>query len=167
MELTHFSFSVDDGIATVLLDRAGQPVNTIGPAIFGEFTAVVERIEADPTRVHTGLAQTLRNFLGHKTMVFWENYDLEHLLDYGNLSAEQMAEALSGLADYTIIASLRIAAAPSSGADTPERLPWNPPIGVRAPFTMTTASSAMLASIRCSACRKGRHSTQLLPNPCV
>jgi len=49
MELTHFSFSVDDGIATVLLDRAGQPVNTIGPAIFGEFTAVVERIEADPT----------------------------------------------------------------------------------------------------------------------
>jgi len=48
MELTHFSFSVEDGIAVVLLDRAGEPVNTIGPVIFDDFTAVVERVETDP-----------------------------------------------------------------------------------------------------------------------
>jgi len=49
MELTHFSFSVEDGIAVVLLDRAGEPVNTIGPAIFDDFNTVVERIETDPS----------------------------------------------------------------------------------------------------------------------
>ncbi len=47
MELTHFSFNVDDGIAVVLLDRAEEPVNTIGPAIFDDFNTVVERIETD------------------------------------------------------------------------------------------------------------------------
>ena len=48
MGLTHFTFDLDNGIATVLLDRAGEPVNTIGPAIFDDFAAVVDRLESDP-----------------------------------------------------------------------------------------------------------------------
>ena len=48
MELTHFVFGVEDNVAIVLLDRAGEPVNTIGPAIFEDFVAVVDRIESDP-----------------------------------------------------------------------------------------------------------------------
>ena len=49
MELTHFAFDVEDGVATVLLDRAGEPVNTLGPAIFDDFIAVIDRIETDPS----------------------------------------------------------------------------------------------------------------------
>ena len=49
MELTHFTFDVEDGIATVLLDRAGEPMNTIGPAIFDDFFTVIDRIETDPS----------------------------------------------------------------------------------------------------------------------
>ena len=70
-------------------------------------------IEYDPTSMHSQAVQTLRNFLGHKTMVFWENYDLEGFLDYENLTSAQMTDALNGLADYTIIASLRLAAIPT------------------------------------------------------
>ncbi|MCJ7780676.1 MAG: 3-hydroxyacyl-CoA dehydrogenase NAD-binding domain-containing protein, partial [Acidimicrobiia bacterium] len=47
MELTHFTFNVENGVAVVLLDRAGEPMNTIGPAIFDDFTSVIDRIEAD------------------------------------------------------------------------------------------------------------------------
>ncbi len=49
MELTHFVFSVEDAVAIVLLDRAGEPLNTLGPAIFEDFVAVVDRIESDPS----------------------------------------------------------------------------------------------------------------------
>ena len=45
MELTHFTFDVEDNVAIVLLDRAREPINTIGPAIFEDFVAVVDRIE--------------------------------------------------------------------------------------------------------------------------
>jgi hypothetical protein len=46
-------------------------------------------------------------------MVFWENYELEELLDFDHMTADQMADALNGLADYTIIQSLKMAAIPT------------------------------------------------------
>lgn len=49
MELTHFSFDTDDGVALVLLDRAGESMNTIGPEIYEDLTAVIDRIESDPS----------------------------------------------------------------------------------------------------------------------
>ncbi|MEN8235913.1 MAG: enoyl-CoA hydratase-related protein, partial [Actinomycetota bacterium] len=48
MELTHFTFDLEDGVAAVLLDRAGESVNTIGPVIFDDFDTVVDRLETDP-----------------------------------------------------------------------------------------------------------------------
>lgn len=48
MELTHFTFDVEDGVAIVLLDRAGESINTIAPEIYDEFASVVDRIETDP-----------------------------------------------------------------------------------------------------------------------
>ena len=73
MELTHFKFNVEDGIAIVLLDRAGEPMNTIGPAIFEDFTAVVDRIETDPTikAVVFGSAKK-GNFLAGADIRFFE-----------------------------------------------------------------------------------------------
>ncbi|MDF1597020.1 MAG: fatty acid oxidation complex subunit alpha FadJ [Acidimicrobiia bacterium] len=46
-ELTHFQLTVDDGIATVLMDRAGEPMNTLGPVIFDDFNTVLDRLETD------------------------------------------------------------------------------------------------------------------------
>ena len=47
-ELTHFHLDVsDDGIATVLLDVAGERMNTIGPMIFEDFVTVLDRLETD------------------------------------------------------------------------------------------------------------------------
>ncbi len=46
-ELTHFQLSVEDGIATVLMDRNGEPMNTLGPVIFDDFNTVLDRLETD------------------------------------------------------------------------------------------------------------------------
>ncbi len=47
MELTHFQFDVTDGLAVVAMDKAGEPVNTIGPAIFVDFATILDRLESD------------------------------------------------------------------------------------------------------------------------
>ncbi len=117
---------VDEGVAIAKLmdwchqakDSSGQTLAVVSnpgaaPCYLTPLRSDSAMIEADPTAVRNGSALTLRNFLGHKTMVMWENYDLEELLSYKTMKPEQMAEALRGLADYTIIASLRVAAIPT------------------------------------------------------
>ncbi len=73
MELTHFTFDVEDGVAIVLLDRAGEPMNTIGPAIFDDFTAVIDRIENDPTIKAVVIGSAKKgNFLAGADIRFFE-----------------------------------------------------------------------------------------------
>ena len=43
-ELTHFQLSVHEGIATVLMDRDGEPMNTLGPVIFDDFNTILDRL---------------------------------------------------------------------------------------------------------------------------
>ncbi|NNF63343.1 MAG: fatty acid oxidation complex subunit alpha FadJ [Acidimicrobiia bacterium] len=46
--LTHFQFSVDDdGVAVVLMDRAGESMNTLGPEVAADLNAVLSTIEED------------------------------------------------------------------------------------------------------------------------
>jgi 3-hydroxyacyl-CoA dehydrogenase/enoyl-CoA hydratase/3-hydroxybutyryl-CoA epimerase len=46
LKLTHINFDVDaDGVATVLLDRAGEPFNSLGPELATDLFAAVEHIE--------------------------------------------------------------------------------------------------------------------------
>ncbi len=47
MDLQHFSFEVEDGIAVALFDRAGEPINTISPDVAEEFVAIAERVAED------------------------------------------------------------------------------------------------------------------------
>ena len=47
MDLQHFSFEVDDGVAVALFDRAGESINTISPEVAEEFAAVVEAVATD------------------------------------------------------------------------------------------------------------------------
>ena len=47
MDLKHFSFGIEDGIAIALFDRAGEAMNTLAPAVFDDFVAVVDRVATD------------------------------------------------------------------------------------------------------------------------
>ena len=73
MELTHFTFSVDDNVAIALFDRAGETLNTLGPAVFEDFVAVIDRIEGDPgiKAVVFGSAKK-GNFLAGADLRFFE-----------------------------------------------------------------------------------------------
>ncbi|MHB8996158.1 MAG: hypothetical protein ACYC63_13005 [Armatimonadota bacterium] len=86
--------------------------NPGAPTYLTAFACDSSMIEADPTSVVDGQSPSQRYALGHKTMVFWENYELEDLLDSG-LTPEQMRAAMDGLADYTILSSLRLSALPT------------------------------------------------------
>ena len=44
MELTHFAFDVEEGVATVLLDRAGESMNTIGPSSVSTRVSIASRV---------------------------------------------------------------------------------------------------------------------------
>jgi 3-hydroxyacyl-CoA dehydrogenase/enoyl-CoA hydratase/3-hydroxybutyryl-CoA epimerase len=49
LKLTHLQYEVAaDGVATVLVDRKGERMNTISPALFTDMTTVVDRLENDP-----------------------------------------------------------------------------------------------------------------------
>jgi 3-hydroxyacyl-CoA dehydrogenase/enoyl-CoA hydratase/3-hydroxybutyryl-CoA epimerase len=63
-ELTHFRFEVDDrGVATVLLDRQGEAINTLGPAIFDDFTTIIDRLESDDSIKAVVLGSAKKDFL--------------------------------------------------------------------------------------------------------
>ena len=48
LDLTHFQFSVDaDGVATVLIDRAGEAMNTLSPDLSADLERIIERCESD------------------------------------------------------------------------------------------------------------------------
>lgn len=47
MNLTHFRFEVEDGVAVVTIDKAGEPINALNPDLLGEFEQVLARLESD------------------------------------------------------------------------------------------------------------------------
>ncbi len=48
LKLNNIQYDVDgDGVATVLLDRAGEAFNSLGPDLAADLFAVIEHIEGD------------------------------------------------------------------------------------------------------------------------
>jgi len=68
--------------------------------------------EGEPWKGHRTLADSLRFKLGHKVAVWWEGYELENLIDVNRASAEQVVACYRGLADFTLLQSLRIGLIP-------------------------------------------------------
>lgn len=66
LTLENIHFSVDDGLATVLLDRQGESMNTLSRELAEDLVTVVERIENDPeiTAVVIGSAKPSGFFAG-------------------------------------------------------------------------------------------------------
>ncbi len=49
LTLTHIQFDVDaDGVATALLDKKGEPFNSLGPDLATDFFSVVDHVEGNP-----------------------------------------------------------------------------------------------------------------------
>ncbi len=49
LALTHVHLTVDDGVAVALLDRAGEPLNTVNPELAGDLATVIAEVEREPS----------------------------------------------------------------------------------------------------------------------
>jgi 3-hydroxyacyl-CoA dehydrogenase / enoyl-CoA hydratase / 3-hydroxybutyryl-CoA epimerase len=47
MDLKHFTFDVEEGVAVALFDRAGESMNTINPEVMEEVVAIADRVAED------------------------------------------------------------------------------------------------------------------------
>lgn len=77
MDLTHLRLDIDDdGVATVLMDRAGERMNTLGPEVLADVEAVADHLAAndDVVAVVWGSAKP-DNFLAGADIRFFETLD--------------------------------------------------------------------------------------------
>ncbi len=76
LELSHAGFTVDDGVALLLLDRAGEQLNTLNPEVAGDIAAVVGEVERDPSikALVIGSAKT-DNFLAGADIRWLRSFD--------------------------------------------------------------------------------------------
>ncbi len=47
MKLTHFRYEVDGGVASVVMDRAGEPMNTLSPDLMEDLVAILDDVETN------------------------------------------------------------------------------------------------------------------------
>ncbi len=92
-----------DGRAPAVV--ANPMANGTYASCFHSDSAMLEANPWTPTRTQS---DRLRWKMGHKTLVWWEGYDLENFIDADSITGEQLAEVYRGLADFTLLQSLRV-----------------------------------------------------------
>lgn len=85
--LTHFRMTVDDGVATILIDRADEPINTIGPVIFDDFAAILDTLETDDSIRAAVFGSGKRDFLAGADIRIFDEVT----------TAEEATEAITSL----------------------------------------------------------------------
>ncbi len=60
---SHVDLTVDDGVAIVTLDRSGSDINTLGPHLLDDFSAVLDRLERDTSIRAVVLCSAKEDFL--------------------------------------------------------------------------------------------------------
>ncbi|NLO05866.1 MAG: hypothetical protein GX131_08575 [candidate division WS1 bacterium] len=65
-------------------------------------------LEGEPWKVDRTYGDSLRWMAGQKTLTWWEGYGPDTFIDLEQASGEQIAMLLRGLADFTLLQSLRI-----------------------------------------------------------
>ena len=63
MELKHFRFEIEQGVAVVTIDKAGEPMNTLGPELLGELSTIIDRLETDDEISAVVLTSGKKDFL--------------------------------------------------------------------------------------------------------
>ncbi len=94
------------------------------------FWADSAMLEGEPWKVDRTFSDHLRWLMGHKTLVWWEGYGVERFIDLEAAKPEQVRAVLRGLADFTLLQSLRVGFIPPANfAQGVERLVrWLPAI---------------------------------------
>jgi hypothetical protein len=104
-------------------------------------------IERNPWKHGRTEADRLRWKMGHKTLVWWEGYDVSDFVDTKSIAPDALARVYEGLADFTVLQSFRIGYIPTPNftqgvARLVRRLPaiveyvqsgWQPVPAVRVP----------------------------------
>ncbi|MGI6081714.1 MAG: hypothetical protein ACOYEP_02445, partial [Limnochordia bacterium] len=116
---------VEEGVAIALLmdyahalSKDGRPMAVVSnPSAKGVYMTVFRSdaamFEAPPWKIHGTAPEHLRARLGHKTLVWWEGWEYEELLNTDRGSAE-VQEAFLGVVDYMILKSLELGALPAA-----------------------------------------------------
>lgn len=116
---------VEEGVAIALLmdyartlTKDGRPMAVVSnPSAKGVYMTVFRSdaamFEAPPWGIHGTTPEHLRARLGHKTLVWWEGWDFEELLDTDRGPAE-VQEAFLGVVDYMILKSLELGGIPAA-----------------------------------------------------
>ncbi len=65
-------------------------------------------LEGEPWKVDRTYGDSLRWMAGHKTLVWWEGYGADSFVDVEMARPDQLRMLLRGLADFTLLQSLRI-----------------------------------------------------------
>jgi len=110
----------DESIAvTALMDyvhtlkKDGRTLAVVAnPMSYGTFASCAHcdsaMLEANPWNGTRESGDRLRWKMGHKTLVWWEGYGLEDFVDPDTVTKEQLTRVYQGLADFTLLQSLRV-----------------------------------------------------------
>jgi len=95
------------------LQRNGQALAVVAnPMSYGTFASCAHSdsamLEANPWTGTRENGDRLRWKMGHKTLVWWEGYGLEDFVDAATITKDQLAAVYRGLADFTLLQSLRV-----------------------------------------------------------
>ncbi|MBI2298817.1 MAG: hypothetical protein HYU66_07695 [Armatimonadetes bacterium] len=117
---------VDEGVGIAeLMDfghqlRKGDRIAAVAsnptsfPSYLTPFRSDVLMVEGTPWGRHGGRPpEDLRWFAGHKTIVWWEDWLLEDLIDWQAMTPDEMRRAYRGVGDYAILESLRLGILPT------------------------------------------------------
>jgi hypothetical protein len=116
---------VEEGVAIALLmdyartlKKDDRPMTVVSnPSASGVYMTIFRSdaamFEAVPWGAHGTRPEHLRARLGHKTLVWWENWEIEETLNTDQ-SAAAVREAFLGMVDYAILKSIELGALPGT-----------------------------------------------------
>ncbi len=102
------------------LRKDGRPLAVVAnPMAYGSYASCFHcdsaMLEGSPWGHERTLADRLRWKMGQKTLVWWEGYDVEDFVDKDTVQPDQLTRVYQGLADFTLLQSLRIGYIPTPG----------------------------------------------------
>jgi hypothetical protein len=95
------------------LSREGRPLAVVAnPMAYGSYASCFHcdsaMLERNPWQGGRSECDRLRWKLGRKTLVWWEGYEVQDFVDPQAVTPEQLASVYEGLADFTVLQSLRV-----------------------------------------------------------
>ncbi len=101
MQFVHTLTTRDGQVAGVVANT--HPTGSYSSPLYADSIM----LEGEPWKISRDYPNALRWMSGRKTIVFWEGYGLNDFIDVAKARPEQIRMAIRGLADFTLMQSLR------------------------------------------------------------